>query len=342
MQSAVMKDLIREVIVAPLDRGFLAFSHDYPYSYTGWHYHPEYELHLIKRSSGSFFVGTYAGRFEPDNLVLMGPNMPHMWVSDNSFSERDDRLFIHDRDMALQFSGTFADRCLQVFADAAPFGELFEQSHAGIEFSAAVSAEVAEPLCRLTTAEGPEKLALFFTVFSALVADKGRRLLCPGLPADLGPRSARLNSVLQFIAENYNRPDLTCGMIAEREGMPLSTFSRFFEKNLSCSCLEYINRLRIYKACQLLMETQVPITSICYDIGYDVLSTFNRNFTRFIGVSPSDFRHQRGLTWRLEPGVPLSAAAGGADGAPRPASSADTRSLEERSGTGRTFQALTS
>ena len=74
MQSAVVKDLIREVIVAPLDRGFLAFSHDCPYSYTGWHYHPEYELHLIKRSSGSFFVGTYAGRFEPDNLVLMGPN----------------------------------------------------------------------------------------------------------------------------------------------------------------------------------------------------------------------------------------------------------------------------
>ena len=313
MKSATMKDLVREVIVAPLDRSFLAFSHDYPYSYTGWHYHPEYELHLIQRSSGSFFVGTYAGRFEPGNLVLMGPNMPHMWVSDNSFSEQEDRLFIHDRDMALQFSGTFAERCLRDFADATSLGALFEQSHAGIEFSASVSAELAAPLRRLAVAEGPEKLALFFTVFATLAADEGRRLLCPGLPADLGTRSARLNSVLKYIAENYNNPKLTCGLIAEREGMPLSTFSRFFEKNLSCSCLEYINRLRIYKACQLLMETQVPITSICYDIGYDVLSTFNRNFSRFIGVSPSDFRHQR-LKWRIEPGFPLSAAAVGRAG----------------------------
>ncbi len=307
MKSAAMRDLVREVIVAPLDRSFLAFSHDYPYSYTGWHYHPEYELHLIQRSSGSFFVGTYAGRFEPGNLVLMGPNMPHMWVSDNSFSEQEDRLFIRDRDMALQFSGTFAERCLRDFADATSLGALFEQSHAGIEFSAGVSAELAAPLRRLAVAEGPEKLALFFTVFATLAADEGRRLLCPGLPADLGTRSARLNSVLKYIAENYNNPKLTCGSIAEREGMPLSTFSRFFEKNLSCSCLEYINRLRIYKACQLLMETQIPITSICYDIGYDVLSTFNRNFARFIGVSPSDFRHQR-LKWRIEPGFPLSAA----------------------------------
>ena len=75
--------------------------------------------------------------------------------------------------------------------------------------------------------------------------------------------------------------------------MGLSAFSRFFERHVRCTCLEYLNRMRIYKSCQMLIETQSSITVIAYDIGYDSLSTFNRNFTRYIGASPSKFRAER-------------------------------------------------
>ena len=296
------------MIVAPLDRSVLAFSHDYPYPYTGWHYHPEYEIHIIQRSTGSYFVGTYAGRFEPGNLVLMGPNLPHMWVSDNACSERSDKLFIENRDMVLQFSETFSKNCINNFEEAKEFGYLLNQSRWGIEFSSDTSARVQKLLQRLIETTGMLRLGLFFEIFSELANDEHRRLLGVAMPDDPSERSERIDQILEYIAENFNRPELTCSLLAEREGMPFSTFSRFFSKSLDCSCQEYINRLRIYKACQLLVETRVPITTISYDVGFDVLSTFNRNFIRYIGVAPRDFRLQRGLEWTIEPGQPLSSS----------------------------------
>jgi AraC-like DNA-binding protein len=51
--------------------------------------------------------------------------------------------------------------------------------------------------------------------------------------------------------------------------------------------------LRIYKACQLLAETELKITTIGLEVGYDTLSTFNRNFRRLAGRTPSAFRAER-------------------------------------------------
>ena len=56
---------------------FYWHCHDFPAPIARWNYHPEYELHLIRYSSGHYFVGDYIGRFEPGNLVLVGPNIPH-------------------------------------------------------------------------------------------------------------------------------------------------------------------------------------------------------------------------------------------------------------------------
>jgi len=304
----VTTNLVREVIVAPLDRSVLAFSHNYPYPFTGWHYHPEYEIHIIRRSTGSYFVGTHAGRFEPGNLVLMGPNLPHMWVSDAACSEREDSLFIENRDMVLQFSEAFSKNCIRDFEGTKAFELLLHQSRSGIEFSHGTSLLVQDLLQRLIDTSGLSRLSLFFEIFSVLAEDEDRRLLGEAMPEIPLEHTERIDAILEYIAENFNSPELTCGLLAEREKMPFSTFSRFFAKSLNCSCQEYINRLRIYKACQLLIETRVPITSISYDVGFDVLSTFNRNFIRYIGVAPRDFRLKRGFDWTIEPGQPLSSS----------------------------------
>jgi len=88
LTAKTLNVLVLEVIQAPLERTFRIYAHDYPFAYSGWHHHPEYELHLIRRSRGHFYVGTYAGEFGPGNLVMTGPNLPHMWIS--SANERDE------------------------------------------------------------------------------------------------------------------------------------------------------------------------------------------------------------------------------------------------------------
>lgn len=179
------------------------------------------------------------------------------------------------------------------FSDCAGLVTLLEESRTGIEFSETAARRAAQMMYALLEASGPTRLSLFFGIVGELVADSRRRSLSLQGPDYQCTQPKRLESALLFIARNYNRPDLTCREVAEREHMNLPAFSRFFERHLRCTCLEYINRLRIYKACQLLLETDERITSISFEVGYDTLSTFNRNFMRLIGISPSAFRVER-------------------------------------------------
>ncbi|MEF2071678.1 helix-turn-helix domain-containing protein [Consotaella aegiceratis] len=298
-----------------MDGSFEAFSHDYPFPYSGWHYHPEYEIHFIRKSSGSYYVGTYAGDFEPGNLVMTGPHLPHMWVS-TAVGEDWDTAHeqILDRDMVVHFSERFADTCMHSFEDCGGFQTLLNEAHSGLLFSAETSRRAGAIFEALLRAHGFERLALFFRLLAELEADTGRYCLSFAPP---GPNrmAGRLNTILAYIAENFSRADLSCASIAAAHGMSASALSRAFEKYANCPCVEYINRLRVYKACQLLAETKDPVTTICYDVGYDVLSTFNRNFLRFIGATPSEFRQRRslGLGHETRPGLkPEAITVGGA------------------------------
>ena len=282
---------VLEVIQTPLERTFRVYAHDYPFAYSGWHHHPEYELHLIRRSSGHFYVGTYAGEFGPGNLVMTGPNLPHMWVSDANDRDGDGRVV--GRDLVLQLSAGFAERCAAGFSDCAGLSRLLEASRAGIEFSTAASAEGAERMEALLTADGFERMALFFGLLRILDGDRGRKSLSLKGADHECTQPKRLERILAYIAENFNRPNLSCREVAQVEGMQLAAFSRLFERHIKCTSVEYINHLRIYKACQLLAETEFNITAIGLEVGYDTLSTFNRNFRRLVGRTPSAFRAER-------------------------------------------------
>ena len=77
-----------ELIVGDPAASFRWHRHDYPSALARWNYHPEYEIHLIAESAGKMFVGDHIGAFGPGNLLLVGPDLPHHWVSDLEPGER--------------------------------------------------------------------------------------------------------------------------------------------------------------------------------------------------------------------------------------------------------------
>ena len=84
------------------DVGFVrCLAHGFPTPLARWHYHDEYELHLITATSGKVFVGDWIGPFQPGQLVLTGPRLPHNWVTmdlpEGGVAERDLVIqFTHD------------------------------------------------------------------------------------------------------------------------------------------------------------------------------------------------------------------------------------------------------
>jgi AraC-like DNA-binding protein len=83
--------------------------------------------------------------------------------------------------------------------------------------------------------------------------------------------------------------------------MSESYFSRFFRKATGNRFSDFVNRIRISKACELLAHSDQYITTICYDVGFNNVANFNRRFFDHKQVTPSDYRKQARERYELLP-----------------------------------------
>jgi AraC-like DNA-binding protein len=279
-----------EVVQIRPGESFAAWSHGYPFRTVRWHFHPEYEIHLIVATRGRYFVGDFIGEFEPGNLVLTGPNLPHNWVSDIP-KEATVPLRCH----IVQFTEQFVAGLQAALPELANLQPLFERSRRGVLFSDTTSRQVAPLLLELMEAQGVRRIELFLLVLGLLGRGQDAQPLASAsyLPDPSGYMSVGINKALAFIRENLTLP-FTEADLAAIAGQSTSAFSRAFRKHTGMSLVQYVKRLRINLACQILMsDEQAPITDICYDVGFNNLSNFNRQFRAEKGMTPSRFRMLR-------------------------------------------------
>ncbi|MFK4810279.1 AraC family transcriptional regulator [Devosia neptuniae] len=276
-----------EVVQIRRGESFKAWSHGYPFHTVRWHFHPEYELHHVVATRGRYFVGDFIGEFEPGNLVLTGPNLPHNWVS-----ELPDGASVPLRCRIVQFSEDFIGNTIKVLPELGAFERVLERSRHGALFSPQTAAEIAPALEELIEAQGVRRIELFIGVMGALSRASDIRTLASSryLPDPSGYMSVGINKVLAHIGghltEPFNESDL-----AAIAGQSASAFSRSFRRHTGMALVQYVNRLRINLACQLLMSDEaMPIIEICYAVGFNNLSNFNRQFLTQKGMPPSRFR----------------------------------------------------
>ncbi len=89
--------------------------------------------------------------------------------------------------------------------------------------------------------------------------------------------------------------------VAMRVGMSESQFSRYFRRATGNTFTDFVNRLRIARACQLLMETDRYISNVCYDCGFNNVANFNRRFLEIKGMTPKEFRRQGEARFGVRP-----------------------------------------
>ncbi|TIV96736.1 MAG: AraC family transcriptional regulator [Mesorhizobium sp.] len=274
-----------EVIQIRPGESFAVRWHGYPYHTVRWHFHPEYELHQIVATTGRYFVGDFIGEFEVGNLVLTGPNLPHNWIS-----EVPETVPLRCR--LIQFSEEFIGGAITTFPELGAVSPLLDLSRRGVLFGKSVSREVMPLLAEITHAYGVHRISLFMSIMEALSRETSPRVLASEdyLPDPSGYVSAGMNQALAYIRENLTQ-QFNEGDLAAIAGQTPSAFSRSFRKHTGMSLLQYIKRLRINLACQILMSNEeAQISDICFEVGFNNLSNFNRQFLAEKGMPPSQFR----------------------------------------------------
>src|SRR5258706_2199608 len=272
----------------PPETGFIrCLSHGFPTPLARWHYHDEYELHLIVASSGKAFVGDYIGYFQPGHLVLTGPRLPHNWIS-LDLPEGG----IAERDLVIQFPHAPIEQAAAHIPEIAEVLPLLERSRHGVEFFG-LSEHAAEHWHDIKASHGLTRLGVFCEFLGELARCTDYRLLSHAQlqSVDDSAQLDQINAVVSRITDNLSQP-LSAADLAEELGMTESRFSRFFRRATGNTFTDFVNQVRINRACQLLMESDSLITDICYVVGFNNVANFNRRFLDIKGMTPREYRRQ--------------------------------------------------
>lgn len=100
---------------------------------------------------------------------------------------------------------------------------------------------------------------------------------------------AGIRSALVFINQNYME-NISTGQLAEIVHLSKSYFMYCFKKATGTSVIEYVIQLRIKNACTMLRDTSAYSTEIAYACGFRNLSNFNRQFKKYTGYTPKQYR----------------------------------------------------
>ena len=103
---------------------------------------------------------------------------------------------------------------------------------------------------------------------------------------------AQIASALDYINKHYQEP-MKASQLAELCNMSETHFRRVFEEYINMPPMEYVNLIRVQKACELMKKSNISMEHVAIKCGFTTPSTFNRNFRKFVGTSP--------YQWKINP-----------------------------------------
>ncbi len=262
---------------------------DYDYFKFPWHFHEEYEIVYIIKSTGTRFVGNNIELFSSEDLVLLGSSVPHMYRNDIQYYQNDPERRVHA--ITIQFSKDFFHYSLQQYPEFTQIKNLLEEAKYGIYFDKKANHQIRKKIYQALQLEGLDLLLETIRILALMSQSKEKRLLSDENEnnlTDTGISDPRIIKVKAYLHREYTN-NITLKKIADIAGMNESAFCRYFLEKTSKTCFQYINELRVTYACKLLLEKRLTITQICYEAGYNNISNFNRQFKKITGYTPTEY-----------------------------------------------------
>ena len=280
----------REIIPPDPNLSVRWHQHSYPSPMARWNYHPEYEIHLIRKGTGKFIVGDFIGTFEAGHVSLIGSGLPHDWVSDLGPGE-----VLENRDAVIQFDGSWVEQAASLLPEMTEVKPLLEQSARGIEFLGRSAQEAARAIEAMGTSTGLERLQHLFALFRVLTRapEEERCYLAEEWfrPQLDGRAAAVVDIILEYVFSNH-AGSVKLSEAAAMVGMQEASFSKYFRRATGQNFSDLVRKLRLAHARRLLETSDKPISDICYEVGFTNLSNFNRHFLNDMGETPRHYRQR--------------------------------------------------
>ncbi len=278
-----MAEIQQEICPITEDDLFIILDHtnakfEYPI-----HCHPEYEINVVTGISGTRVIGDFEESYADMDMVMIGPYVPHVWKA----KEGENHV------MTIQFSGDLLNFHIMNKRLFLPIKQLLTDSMQGLHFYGPDAEHIKDEIVKLTKIQGFQSATMFLNILNSLAHAPRRKLVSNMYESENlihQSKSRRISKVCNYIKENISQK-ITLSDAASLVNMSESSFSHFFKKQTSISFITYVNNLRVAKACDLLANTSLSASEICYDCGFNNKSNFIRLFSKRKNMTPIEYRN---------------------------------------------------
>lgn len=252
-----------------------------------FHFHNTYEIALILKSKGTRIIGDNIENFTEGDLVLLGPRLPHIAYYKND-SEMTDRL-IHA--LVVYFKPDWLTEKQLNSETLIRLRKLFEDAGRGIKISGTSKKRVIKNLLKLKQSKGLERILILLHILEIISNSvEYEYLASQGYTNYFSEKDInRLDKVYQYIRDNFTET-ISLDDIAAVANMTPTAFCKYFRNKTKKTFSNFVNEVRIGYACKLLWNKNLSICDICFKCGFNNLTNFNKNFKRYTGRIPTEYK----------------------------------------------------
>jgi AraC-like DNA-binding protein len=276
-------------IEANINHSFYVEQVKFPYFPNPLQFHPDIEILLVIQGTGTRFVGDSIDRFGPGDLLMIGGNVPHVWYSDEKYTQENSNL-ITEVIFILFKAEIFGDQFWHL-PESKNIVKLIQLSQRGIKLTGKICNEVSSLMRSISSSIGFNRITILLSILEIIASQKEYQFLAsPIVQNTINMNdSARLNKVYEYVINNFHQ-EITLEKAASIASLSAPAFCRYFKKRTNKTFIQFLNEIRISFACRLLTEEDFPISRICYNCGYTNVSYFIRQFKGITGFTPLSYK----------------------------------------------------
>jgi len=262
-----------------------------PYFDPNWHFHPEFQLFLVLKGTGTRFIGDHVSPFDKGDLVFTGPNLPHVWQSDHEYFKEDEELMTEG--IVIYFPGNFLGQDFLNNNELYKIKQLFQKAQRGMEMKGETASQMRDMMHRMLTETDFDRVLLLLKLLNTMAKSTEYKLLASeGYTNTMKETETdRMNRVHSFVVKNF-REKISLDKVASIANMSPTSFSRYFKIHSNKTFSDFLTEIRIGYSCKLLTTQKMTVSQVCYDSGFNTLSNFNRQFKAMTHYSPLDYKRK--------------------------------------------------
>ncbi len=252
-----------------------------------WHYHTECEITLVVKGGTERLVGNNISPLAPGDLVFLGSNVPHDYRNVPAPGEKPAEVEAIVVQFMPQLPGH--DDWLQR-STMKPIRRLFQRAEQGLEVTGITRLTATRMVREMQHVHGMKRVILLLQLLDLLSnSEELQEISSAVLPQPRPGASDRIGTACEYIASHLPEPVYVADLAAI-VGLGRSAFSRLFKKSTGRTVPQYVNELRIARACLLLAETDLTVSQIAMDCGFVSPAHFQRQFREHQHCVPLVYR----------------------------------------------------